>query len=45
MHAYMEANHPEVGQSILRANDLLPEVVDSLTIALNAFNEQWIAPE
>ena len=45
MHAFMEANHPEVGQSILRANDLLPEVVDSLTIALNAFNEQWIAPE
>jgi F-type H+-transporting ATPase subunit alpha len=45
MHAYMDANHPEVGQSILRSNDLTPDNIDSLTIALDAFNNQWIAPE
>ena len=45
MHAYMDANNPEVGQSILRSKDLTPDNVDSLTIALDAFNNQWIAPE
>ncbi len=45
MHAYMDANNPEVGQSILRSNDLTADNIDSLTIAIDAFNEQWIAPE
>ncbi len=45
MHAYMDSDHAEIGQSILRANDLLPEVVDSLSVALDAFNDSWTAPE
>jgi F-type H+-transporting ATPase subunit alpha len=45
MHQYMAANNPEIGQSIMRTKDLLPEVVDSLSIALDQFNQTWVAPE
>jgi F-type H+-transporting ATPase subunit alpha len=44
MHAYMDANHPEIGQSILRTRDLAPEIVDSLAVALDRFNETWMPP-
>ena len=41
MHAYMDANHPEIGQTILRARDLPDESVDSLRLALETFNSTW----
>ncbi len=41
MHAYMDANHPEIGQTIMRTRDLPDEVVDSLRLALEAFNKTW----
>jgi F-type H+-transporting ATPase subunit alpha len=45
MHAYMDASHPEVGQSILRTNDLPPETQDALRLALDDFNNTWSPPE
>ena len=41
MHAYMDANHSEIGQSILRSQDLPDESVDSLRLALETFNDSW----
>ncbi len=41
MHAYMDANHPEIGQTILRARDLPDESLDSLRLALETFNSNW----
>ena len=41
MHAYMDANHPEIGQTILRAQDLPDESLDSLRLALETFNSGW----
>ena len=45
MHAYMDANHPEIGQSIMRSKDLAPEVIDSLSVAIDDFNAGWAPPE
>ncbi len=45
MHAYMDASHPEVGQSIMRTNDLAPETQDALRLALDDFNKTWSPPE
>ena len=45
MHAYMDANHPEIGQSILRTKDLAPEMIDALSVALDDFNKTWTPPE
>ena len=45
MHAYMDASHPEVGQSIMRTNDLAPETQDALRLALDDFNNTWSPPE
>ncbi len=45
MHAYMDANHPEIGQTILRAQDLPDESVDSLGLALETFNSNWSGSE
>ena len=44
MHAYMDANHPEIGQSIMRSKDLAPEVIDSLSVAIDDFNGTWAPP-
>ena len=41
MHAYMDANHPEIGQTILRVQDLPDESLDSLRLALETFNSAW----
>ena len=41
MHAYMDANHPEIGQAILRVQDLPDESLDSLRLALETFNSGW----
>ena len=43
MHAYMDANHPEIGQTIMRSQDLPDESVDSLGLALETFNSNWTA--
>ncbi len=45
MHAYMDANHPEIGQAILRARDLPDESLDSLRLALETFNSGWSGSE
>ena len=44
MHAYMDANRPEIGQSIMRSKDLAPEVIDSLSVAIDDFNQTWTPP-
>ncbi|RME60266.1 MAG: F0F1 ATP synthase subunit alpha [Caldilineae bacterium] len=44
MHAYMDANHPEIGQTITRTRDLPDEIADSLRLALDDFNKGWSAP-
>ena len=41
MYAYMDANHPEIGQAILRVKDLPDESLDSLRLALETFNSSW----
>jgi F-type H+-transporting ATPase subunit alpha len=43
MHAYMDASHPEIGQSIARTQDLTQDVIDSLRVALEDFNRTWTA--
>jgi F-type H+-transporting ATPase subunit alpha len=45
MHAYMDANHPEVGQTILRTGQLDENTVNSLRLALQDFNNTWVASE
>ena len=45
MHAFMAANRPELGQSILRTKDLLPEIIDSLSVAIDDFNKTWQPPQ
>ena len=45
MHAYMDANHPEIGQTILRSKDLPAESLDSLRLALETFNSSWSGSE
>ncbi len=44
MHAYMDANNPEIGQSIMRTKDLAPEIIDSLSVAIDDFNKTWSPP-
>lgn len=43
MHAYMDANHPEIGQGILRTGQLDENAVNSLRLALEDFNKNWVA--
>ncbi|GIV77202.1 F0F1 ATP synthase subunit alpha [Litorilinea aerophila] len=45
MHAYIDANHPEIGQTIMRTKDLPDETVEALRLALQDFNNTWSAPE
>ncbi|MDE0142149.1 MAG: F0F1 ATP synthase subunit alpha [Caldilineaceae bacterium] len=45
MHAYMDTNHPEIGQTITRAQDLPDESLDSLRLALETFNSNWSGSE
>jgi len=42
VHAYLAANHPEVGQSIMRTKDLTAETAEALGLALEDFNHTWI---
>jgi len=41
MHAFMDANHAEIGQSIMRSKDLQPEIIDALSVAIDDFNHIW----
>jgi F-type H+-transporting ATPase subunit alpha len=41
MHNYMDANHPEIGQTILRTQQLDDGTIDSLRLALDDFNKGW----
>ena len=41
LHAYLDANHPEIGQSILRDKDLSQNTIDSLRLAIQDFNQTW----
>jgi F-type H+-transporting ATPase subunit alpha len=45
MHAYMDANHPEIGQTILRSGQLDENTVNSLRLAMQDFNNTWVAAE
>jgi F-type H+-transporting ATPase subunit alpha len=45
MHAFMDANHPEVGQAILRTKDLQPALIDSMSVAIDDFNKSWQPPQ
>ena len=45
MHAYMDANHSEIGQTIRRTQDLPDESLDSLRLALETFNSSWSGSE
>ncbi|MCB0105320.1 MAG: F0F1 ATP synthase subunit alpha [Caldilineaceae bacterium] len=45
MHTYMDANHPEIGQTILRTGQLDENTINSLRLALEDFNKSWVAAE
>jgi F-type H+-transporting ATPase subunit alpha len=45
MHAFMDANRPEIGQAILRTKELQPEIIDSMSVAIDDFNQSWQAPQ
>ncbi len=44
MHAYLDANRPEIGQSIMRTKDLTPETAEAMGLALEDFNRTWAPP-
>ena len=41
-HAYLDSNHPEIGQTILRSKDLNEETQQALRMALTDFNQTWV---
>src|SRR5690606_37689636 len=41
MHQYLDANHPEIGQTLMRTLDLSDETMESLRLALADFNSTW----
>jgi F-type H+-transporting ATPase subunit alpha len=43
-HAYLDASHPEIGQTILRSKDLDNNTISALRIALEDFNKGWTPP-
>ena len=45
MHAFMDSNNPEIGQAILRTKDLQPEILDSMSVAIDDFNKSWQPPQ
>ncbi|MCB9148300.1 MAG: F0F1 ATP synthase subunit alpha [Caldilineaceae bacterium] len=45
MHKFLDSNHPEIGQSIMRTKELSKETIDSLSVALRDFANSWSAPE
>lgn len=45
MHAHMDANHSEIGQNILRSGQLDENTENSLRLALEDFNKNWMPAE
>lgn len=43
MYQFLGSNHPEIGQSIMRSKALSDDVIDSLSVALNNFAQNWSA--
>jgi F-type H+-transporting ATPase subunit alpha len=41
MYAFMDSNHPEIGQSIMHSKQLDNNMIDSLRLALEDFNRTW----
>ncbi len=41
LHAYLDANYPEVGQEILRTRDLSEQLVEQLRVIISEFNKSW----
>ncbi|MFZ4657709.1 MAG: F0F1 ATP synthase subunit alpha [Caldilineaceae bacterium] len=44
MHAYMDSNHAEIGQTIMRTGELNDNTINSLRLALDDFNKGWAPP-
>ncbi len=44
MHMYLDANRPEIGQSIMRTKDLTAETAEAMGLALEDFNRTWAPP-
>jgi len=44
-HAYLAANNPEIGQAIMRTNDLTEGTEETLRLALAEFNKTWVPPQ
>lgn len=42
MYEYMQSNHPEIGQSIMRSGTFSDELVDSASVALRGFAKDWV---
>ncbi len=45
LHAYLDANYPEIGQEILRTRDLSEQLVEQLRTIIGEFNKSWHASE
>ncbi len=41
LHAYLDANYPEIGQEILRTRDLSEQLVEQLRVVISEFNKSW----
>ena len=44
MHAYMDANHSEIGQTLMRTKNLDDNTINSLRLAIEDFNKTWSPP-
>lgn len=45
MYEYIQSNHAEIGQAIIRTKVLSDDIVDSLSVALNEFAKNWTPAE
>ncbi len=41
LHAYLDANYPEIGQEILRTRDLSEQLMEQLRVIISEFNKSW----
>jgi F-type H+/Na+-transporting ATPase subunit alpha len=44
MHAHVDANNGEIGQTIMRTGDLNENTINSLRLAIEDFNKSWSPP-
>ncbi len=45
MYEFVQANHPEIGQGIMRSKVLSDDLVDSASVALGGFAKDWVPAE